>query len=123
MQAYSSTLELDRAVMKQNDTFPPMVVLLEDSNGPIDLTGAQSVTLVLKGNQTSTLVTGPCTTENMHAGAAQYAWGASDTDTPDTYQVEVEILWGTGSRQTVPNAYASNPVLAIVQQLNPGADQ
>jgi hypothetical protein len=120
---YSSTLALDRAVMKQNDTSPNMVVTVSDSNGPIDLTGASTVTLVMKGQQSSTLVTGACGTENMHAGAALYTWGATDTEVPDEYQTEVEILWSTGIRQTVPNDSDNNPTLKIATQLNPGSDE
>jgi hypothetical protein len=122
---YSSTLVLDRATMRQNDTYPPLLVTLEDSNGgAMDLSTATSVTLVLKGNSPSgTLIVAVLTTENLHAGTAQWTPGSTDLATPDTYSAEVAIVWGTGKRQTVPNDYATNPVLTVSQQLNPSMDE
>lgn len=116
---YASTLVLDRQSMKQNDTYPAMTLTLSDTDGPIDLTDATSVRLILKGARTATVVTGMCTTENANHGQAEYAFGSTDTQTPDTYSAEAEIAWSSGGKQTVPSTADANPTLEIDQQLDP----
>ena len=104
-------------VLKQDDTVPALQVTLADSNGPINLTNATSVKVVMKGNNTGTVVVGVCTVTNAIAGQVSYTFTAANTATPDVYQVEFEIVWAGGGEQTVPNAAASNPTVEIDPEL------
>lgn len=106
--------------LKQDDTYPPLQATLTENNEPLNLTTAVTVTLVMKGTQTSTVVTGECTVTNASSGQISYSWASGDTSTADTYQTEFLISWGTGSEQTVPNAASSNPTIEIDSRLDGG---
>lgn len=97
--------------VKRFDTYPPIAATLTDSNGPINLTNATTVKIILKG--TTVLITGTCTIVSPTAGTVQYAWTTGDTNIADTYQVEFEIHWAAGGIQTVPNAAAANLTIEI----------
>ena len=103
--------------LKQDDTAPALQATLSDSNGPINLTNATSVKLVMKGNNTATVVVGTCTITNAAQGQVSYTFTAGNTATPDVYQVEFEITWSGGGEQTVPNAAAANPTIEIDAEL------
>lgn len=104
--------------IKSYDTYPPVAITLTDSNGAINLTTATGVKFVAKGTQSMTVITGACTITNATTGQVSYSWGATDTQTPDNYPVEIEITWTGGGKQKVPNAAASNPVIEIDADLN-----
>jgi hypothetical protein len=100
-------------IIKQYDTYPPLLATLTDSNGAIDLTSALIVEFVMRGRNTGTPVTGNCTVVNATTGQVSYQWASSDTIVADTYDVEFYITWATGGKQTVPNAAAANPVVEV----------
>jgi hypothetical protein len=93
--------------IKQNDTHPPLEVVLSDLDGPIDLTTATSVWLMMRGQKRTgavsvtgqALVVPPATD-----GFVIYEWIPLDTAVADLYNAEFEIRWGDGSVQTVPNS-------------------
>ncbi len=113
--------------LKTDDTRPEFAVILRDQDGVMDLSSATSVRLVLK--KTGTTVTGTCTkltiTAAIAAGLAsatdpftgqpwtapqlattcvvRYPWIAADTSSAGVYQGEVEVTWGAGLIETVPN--------------------
>lgn len=97
--------------IKTFDTYPPLVATLTDQNGPIDLTEATSVVVVLKG-QSGATITGQCTITDAAQGVVSYQWEDGDTDNADTYQVEWMITWPSGI-QKVPNAAADNPTVEV----------
>lgn len=100
-------------ILKQYDTGPAVQATLTDSNGAINLSSATLVKFVMKGQTTATTVTGTCTIVNATTGQVSYTWGATDTQTPDTYAVEFSIHWANGTIQKVPNAAAANPLIEI----------
>lgn len=104
--------------LKRNDTYPPLVATLIDANGVINLTSAASVKFIMKGIATNTLVQNPCTIIDAVNGKVQYNWGASDAAVPDTYNMEFQITWGGGGKQTVPNAAAQNPQVLVDADLD-----
>lgn len=113
--------------IKTDDTRPEFAVVLKDQDGVMDISSAASVRLILK--KTGTTVTGVCTkltiTAAIAAGLAsdtdpdtgeewtveelattcvvRYPWIAADTSNAGTYQGEVEITYGAGLIETVPN--------------------
>lgn len=122
--AYSSTLTLSVATIKQGDTYPALTLTLADSEGPIDLTNATTVRFVMKGQTSATISPtggGTCTVVEAAHGTVSYAWQSADTQTPDTYGVEALITWTGGGKQTVPNSAQNNPQLEIDPQLDAGA--
>lgn len=90
--------------LKQHDTYPPLVAVLSDANGVIDLTSATSVTLNLKAGSGSTLG-GVCTIVAPAAnGQVSYTWQTADTAAINTFQAEFQINWAGGvAISTVPN--------------------
>lgn len=100
-------------IVKQFDTFPPMPAQLADSNGPINLEEAVSVTLFAKGLTTATEITGPCTMVNAVVGQIAYPWKTGDTNVVDQYSCEFSIHWNASQIQKVPNQQTMNPILQI----------
>lgn len=87
--------------IKQHDTWPPLQATLTDQDGPINLTNATAVRLIMKGSTVT--VTGGCTVVDPVNGVVSYAWAVGDLAVADNYQVEFEITWNTGTIETVPN--------------------
>ena len=87
--------------VKQHDTWPPVRATLSDASGPIDLTGATQIKLILKG--ATVTITGNCTVVSAPAGTVSYTWAAGDTAVAGDYQGEFEITWPGGKVETVPN--------------------
>lgn len=92
-------------VLKRHDTWPPLQATLSDQNGPIDLTNASTVHVIMKG--TTALIDGACTIDanqtSTGMGQVTYTWAIGDTAITDTYQVEFEIVWAAGGIETIPN--------------------
>jgi hypothetical protein len=88
--------------IKTNDTFPPLVTNLEENGGPIDLTGASSVTMRM-ASATVSMTDLVCSVSDAASGEVTYEWDALDTVTPGTYRVDFLIDWGSGDLQSAPN--------------------
>jgi hypothetical protein len=125
MSGYQSALLLSASVIKQGDTLPVLTVTFQDNSegsmGPVDLTTATLIKVVLKGKNGGTLVPGTCTALEATHGTATFAWTADNTGVPDMYGVEGVVTWTGGGTQTFPNAAAANPTLEIDAQLDPSA--
>lgn len=91
--------------IKQHDTWPPLVAILSDANGVIDLTTATTVKLLLKSlGAGSTVVSGTCTVDAPPTqGQVTYDWQPADTASVNTFNGEFEITWSNGKITTVPN--------------------
>jgi hypothetical protein len=91
--------------IKRGDTWGPLEAVLEDRNGPIDLTTASKVKMLMKSS-TLSITTGPLTIPEQHGankGKVEYDWEEGDLSIVGTYNVEFEIEWESGRKQTVPN--------------------
>jgi len=93
-------------VMKQNDRRPYLDCVLQDRDGPVDLTG-ETVRFVMRSSDGTVVIdqtsTGSAVTvTDSTAGAVRYAWRAGDTATPGAYLAEWELTAG-GERETFPN--------------------
>lgn len=105
-------------IIKRFDTYPPVTAILSDVNGVIDLTGATSVIFIMK-SPPSTVVTGTCQISTpATAGQVQYFWATNDTQIAGTYDVEFEIHWSSGGKQTVPNSTVQNASIEVDADLN-----
>lgn len=96
-------------VLKTNDRRPYLDSILNDVNGPIDLTGA-SVQFFMKDaddsvvvNQSSTDAPALVTIEDSTAGSVRYKWAAADTSTGGHFRAEWQITFADGTKVTVPN--------------------
>lgn len=92
----------------QNDTWPPLRGRAEDEDGPIDMTGADWLKFIMKSGALT--VSGTATVidpEDADGNNWQYVWGATDTATVGSYNVELEIHWDDLATppqiETVPN--------------------
>lgn len=90
-------------ILKKNDTWPPLVATLNDANGPIDLTQATQVRLILKSN-TLRITTSPVNIVAPTSGQISYTWATGDTAQSGDYSLEFEITWTNGGIETVPNS-------------------
>ena len=86
----------------QNARRPSIGVTLMDATGPVNLTGASSVTIRGRLQDGTTTFSGTATADVPAAGHVTYAWAANDTATPGTYIVEWSVTWSTGITQTFP---------------------
>ncbi len=93
------------AIWKRYDTYPPLAAVLSDTNGAIALTSASSVKAVWQSTTPPTQITGtgPMTIASAAGGYVTYGWQGSDLGYADTYNLEFEIHWQTGTIETVPN--------------------
>lgn len=93
--------------IKQGDTGPDLATVLIDSDGdPADLTTAVSVKLSMvlaKHPRTVKLNAVPVTFAADATGAVSYEWGATDTDTVGTFNIEWTAVWGDGFVMTFPS--------------------
>lgn len=94
--------------LKAHDTWPPVRFTLSDANGPVDLSTATTVKMILKGtaNTGAVTITGTCVPDpdqTANKGKGSYTWATGDTDNPDTYNAEFEVTWGDGTIETFPN--------------------
>ena len=98
-------------VMKKGDTSPDFRAQCrdgKDANGvPIgkNLTGAASVKLLV---HKPVVLDKPLTIENQvsNPGWVNCQWVVGDTDLSGTFDVEIEVTWAGGSKQTFPpNGY------------------
>jgi BppU N-terminal domain len=86
--------------MYQNDTLPALTRQLLDQNGNIiNLTGATIVLRAVSGGQTTTTLAGSVTVTNAAGGNISYAWNATDTATPGSYQLWYIVTMSGGAKE------------------------
>jgi hypothetical protein len=90
-------------VVKAGDTYPSLVTTLEENGGPLDLTGASSVTMRMASSSVSMTDLVCTVVGDPTEGVVEYEWEAGDTATPGTYKVDFLIDFGDGQLQSAPN--------------------
>jgi hypothetical protein len=70
---------------------------------PCDLTDAVGVRYIIRKLGEAPIVDDAGTFIDRVNGVVQYAWASGDTDVSGTYNVEVEIDWGAGEKQSFPS--------------------
>lgn len=114
--------------VKRHDTFPGLTILVEQENEPAktwepipNIRTATSITLILKSQDGKTLIEGLCTvlSESVanpatgnQATELGYVWAGGDTAVAGTYNAEIEINWGGGKIQSIPNEGYRQVVIA-----------
>jgi hypothetical protein len=88
--------------IKRNDRRPRFRVQLTANGVPVDLTTASAARIIMKSGSTVKLNKVSMTFIDRAAGIVEYAWAAADTSTSGSYNVEVEIDWGSSDFQTFP---------------------
>lgn len=92
--------------MKRGDTYPPLKGWATDETGAMPLASAVSMKVLLQC--APTLITGSAiaTVSTDSSGATwnwAHVWASGETNAAGTWVVELEIDWGSGQVQTVPN--------------------
>lgn len=80
--------------IKRNDRRPHWRVQLTANGDPVDLTAAVAARFTMKNGSTIKVNKQAMAFIDRPTGVVEYAWGATDTDTSSTYNVEVEVDWG-----------------------------
>jgi hypothetical protein len=90
-------------MIKQNDTFPPLVVTVEDASGPVDLTGS-TVELWFRRQADSSVFHGTASLLNQstNTGQAEYQWIPTDTAVKGVILFEVRVTFVDTRRMTLP---------------------
>lgn len=89
--------------IKKGSTSTPLCATLKDSEGVIDLGGADSVELIMTRKSGTVKIDGKAMTiVDAANGEVQYAWEAEDVDEAGTYYIEIRINYGS-NYEIVPN--------------------
>lgn len=96
------------ATVKQHDTWPPLRFAVTDEDGLVDLTSADSITLILSGPTTVTGLCDPIDPPDQDGFNLSYTLAAGDTATVGTYRGEIEVNFDASALpqaiETFPNA-------------------
>lgn len=104
--------------IKRNDTYPPLTGTCSDGSGPVALSGADEVLLILKGSSV-TLELELTELDDPGTGQWSYTWQAEDTEIAGDYAAEVQVTWSAGVVQTFPAGAADNDTVTMDEDLNP----
>lgn len=90
---------------KRFDTYPPLGITLSGASGPIDLSTASAVFMIMKSQAAGTVIASMlCASTIATAGYVKHYWNATETAMADTWLAEFEIHWAASNGiQTVPN--------------------
>lgn len=109
--------------IRQGDTTPAFTTTVTDQSGdPLNLTGA-TVTFIMRALSAATpAVNAAMAITDAAAGAVQYSWSSSDTETPGLYMAELHVTLEGGGTYTYPNVgylqiEVEESLLSPVQQL------
>ena len=87
--------------IKQNDVGTKLIFNIKDNqNLPLNLTDS-TITCTISGGDTYKKITKSCTIEDAEDGTCYCILTSTDTNTPGSYAVEVEVDFGITSFTTV----------------------
>lgn len=91
--------------IKQNDTAPDLVTVLQDSRGrPRILTGATVVLhMRLQSDKTVKINGGSVVITDASLGLVTYSFTAANTDTAGVYELEIQVTYTDSTVETFPN--------------------
>lgn len=100
--------------MKRNDTTPAFeATLCYPADAAVDLSTATSVRFLmatatagareLKVDGLATVVQTGAGVDAVNKGLVRYGWVVGDTDTAGGYDIEFEVTWSDGTKQTFPD--------------------
>lgn len=107
-------------IMKQGDTWKPLLANMSHSDAGFDLEDAVSITLRMRSRDKTVVISGPMVLEDPVTFLVSYDWDVGDTAVAGVYDAEIEVDWGLGRIETFPNdGYRE---IELVEELdNPGA--
>lgn len=88
--------------MMQGARRPVIGMTLVDSDGPVNLTGASSITFRGRLQDGTTTFSGSATADLPALGHITYSPATNDFATPGLYIVEAVVTWSTGVTQGFP---------------------
>lgn len=90
--------------IKQFDTRPLFVGILNDEDGVVNLTTAGSVVFNMRSTAGSLVINrGTAAITSAAQGQVTYTWGTGDLNTVGDYEGEFEVIWNDGKRETFPS--------------------
>jgi hypothetical protein len=104
-------------LIKQHDLQPnlPFQILQPDKVTPKDLTGATSISVVMRHKGGPMLFKSICILDDVVNGLGHYDWQTGDTDVAGDFEYEFEIIWASGDPQTVPvDSYFQLTIIADI---------
>ena len=90
--------------LKQGDTEPALEGQLLDAQGSaVNLSGATARCLARDAITREVVIDGACTIQDPATGVIRYEWSAADTERAGVFQLEIEVTYGDGGRESFPN--------------------
>lgn len=90
---------------KRGDTVHDLTVVLSDDDGPIDLTSASSIVLVLTHRKTRTRETFAMSVVGAATdGRVEKTWAANEPSVEGDFDAEYQITFGVGQVLAVPSS-------------------
>lgn len=93
--------------IKRGDREPGLVLTLEHNGAPYAIPGGATAKLLMKlpgaGSPKVNAAVVIDADQGANPGRVTYAWGATDTDTEGTFNIEVEVSYAGGEKATFPN--------------------
>jgi hypothetical protein len=109
---------------KSNDTGKPYKFKLTDSGGGVDLTGTTirtTMTNIETGAKKINRSTAGITLDAdqvTNPGIGERAWQTGERDTPGEYEIEFEVTFAGGEKNTWPDEDAEKCIVIIEQDLD-----
>lgn len=111
---------------KTGDTWPPLSGTVSDDGGPVNISTADSLRVVLKLDNPVTSKSLPATKLDVGTPETRGKWEAplaADTfDNPGEWDAEVEVTWDNATTppeiETYPNDAANNPKIHVTADLD-----
>ena len=88
--------------IRRGDRLPPIQALLNDATGAAISLGGATVAFVMEDRYGTVKAQGAATILDANLALVEYAWGATDTDTPGLYAARWVVTLG-GKQMSVPN--------------------
>jgi len=108
---------MSQQTFKENDVGDTLTAQLKDEDGPIDLSGASEVRIIMRQADGQKTLDAQMSLTNATNGEVEYQWSSGDPiETKGVYEAEFKIIDGLGETETVPNnGYVS---IKIEEELN-----
>lgn len=99
--------------MAEDSRRPSLRVQLVDADGPVDVTGASSISFIMSKDGVAKVNNSANVTQEVGAlGIVRYDWVAADVDTPGDYVARWLVTWSTGVTQEFPSSRYDRVVIS-----------
>lgn len=105
---------------KKGDTADPYTAVLEDVDGPVDLTGNSKIQLYMRNVKTGTKKIDGKTVDVVNAseGRIRYEWDSEDVDTAGVFEAEFVVEFTDGDETFPSDGFKSIKIGDDIEEAN-----